>query len=130
MSPFTFPLINKTRTPASSLRARSKTHLRNLKERWQQGYYYLLDTAEMVDASDSTALAKDFLLRKPNRRLRGPARLARPAVYVRTQAEGTALLPAPLPSNLRAKIPGGVANPLVSCIPVKRCDCCARDGMS
>ena len=82
MSPFTFPLINKTRTPASSLRARSKTHLRNLKERWQQGHFYLLDTAEMVDASYSTALAMDFLLRKPNRRLRGPARLVRPAVSV------------------------------------------------
>ena len=38
-------------------------------------HFCLLDTAEMVYAPCSTGMAADFLLRKPNRRLGGPARL-------------------------------------------------------
>jgi hypothetical protein len=52
-----------------------------------------LCTGWLVYASCFTGLAAIFLLRKPNRRLRGPARFVRPAVSIRIHSEGTALQP-------------------------------------
>src|ERR1039458_4171429 len=53
-------------------------------------HFYLIGTAEMLYASCSTALATNSLLRKPNRRLRCPPHLVRPAVPVWIEAEGIA----------------------------------------
>jgi hypothetical protein len=56
-------------------------------------HFCLLDTAEMVYAPCSTGMAANFLLRKPNGRLGGPARLLLPVGSARIRSEGTPLQP-------------------------------------
>jgi hypothetical protein len=52
-------------------------------------HFCLLDTAEMVYAPRSTGMAANFLLRKPNGRLGGPARLLLPVGSARIRSAGT-----------------------------------------
>ena len=56
-------------------------------------YFYIIDNADMVNASCSTGLAANFLLRNPNRCLGGPVCLAGAAVSVWIHSDRIALYP-------------------------------------
>ena len=80
----------------------------------------LLDTAEMVYAPCSIGMAANFLLRKPNGRLGGPARLLLPVGSARIRSEETPQQPRVLFCSKNRKSersPGFIApsEPVIEC---------------